>query len=221
MATPKKRHLRNNGYNTWADALAKKWNISRRELEQDDYDYRGFYNSNLAEAYNILADKIGTHFPDTYKLPTHPTFSYESIYSGRNGNIVGGHWQENPNALQRWTYQLSPDQVRNNWNIKRTLEYVGNAEDQGFRVTDKYGRVPIVDGAIAGGVLPAVTIRPKHKAGGSIQIAPSKRGTFTAAATKHGMGVQEFASRVLSNKDNYSPAMVKKANFARNASKWK
>lgn len=56
--------------------------------------------------------------------------------------------------------------------------------------------------------------------GGTIHIKPSKRGTFTAAATKHGMGVQEFASRVLANKDNYSPAMVKKANFARNASKW-
>ena len=62
--------------------------------------------------------------------------------------------------------------------------------------------------------------RNQKKDGGSIHIAPSKRGTFTAAATKHGMGVQEFASRVLRNKDNYSPAMVKKANFARNASKW-
>jgi hypothetical protein len=34
------------------------------------------------------------------------------------------------------------------------------------------------------------------------------------------MGVQEFASKVLANKDSYSPAMVKKANFARNAAKW-
>ena len=64
------------------------------------------------------------------------------------------------------------------------------------------------------------TNRSKKSAGGSIHIKPSKRGTFTAAATKHGMGVQEFASRVLRNKDSYSPAMVKKANFARNASKW-
>lgn len=56
--------------------------------------------------------------------------------------------------------------------------------------------------------------------GGSIHIKPSKRGTFTAAAKKYGMGVQEFASKVLANKDSYSPAMVKKANFARNASKW-
>lgn len=63
--------------------------------------------------------------------------------------------------------------------------------------------------------------KPEFKAGGSINIAPSKRGTFTAAATKHGMGVQSFASKVLSNKEDYSPAMVKKANFARNASKWK
>ncbi len=56
--------------------------------------------------------------------------------------------------------------------------------------------------------------------GGPIHIAKNKRGTFTAAATKHGMGVQEFAGHVLANKDKYSPAMVKKANFSRNAAKW-
>ena len=59
-----------------------------------------------------------------------------------------------------------------------------------------------------------------RKDGGSIHIAPSKRGTFTAAAKKHGKSVQAFASQVLANKENYSPAMVKKANFARNAAKW-
>lgn len=52
--------------------------------------------------------------------------------------------------------------------------------------------------------------------GGKIHIKPSKRGTFTAAAEKHGKSVQAFASQVLANKENYSPAMVKKANFARN-----
>ena len=56
--------------------------------------------------------------------------------------------------------------------------------------------------------------------GGSIHIDPSKEGTFTSAAKRRGMGVQEFASRVLSNKDDYSTAMVRKANFARNAAKW-
>lgn len=56
--------------------------------------------------------------------------------------------------------------------------------------------------------------------GGGIHIAKSKEGTFTAAATKHNMGVQEFANYVLSHPDKFSPAMRKKANFARNASKW-
>lgn len=61
----------------------------------------------------------------------------------------------------------------------------------------------------------------KYSKGGRIHIAPSKKGTFTAAASKHGMGVQEFASKVLANPEDYSPAMRKKANFAKNASKWK
>ena len=56
--------------------------------------------------------------------------------------------------------------------------------------------------------------------GGKIHIKPSKRGTFTAAAKRHGKSVQSFASQVLANKEDYSPAMVKKANFARNAAKW-
>lgn len=59
------------------------------------------------------------------------------------------------------------------------------------------------------------------KKGGEIYIKPSKRGTFTEAAKKRGQSVQGFASKVLANKDNYSPAMVKKAVFAHNAPKWK
>ena len=66
----------------------------------------------------------------------------------------------------------------------------------------------------------AINKQRNEKKAGGIHIAPSKRGTFTAAATKHNIGVQEFASKVLRNKDSYSPTMVKKANFARNASKW-
>lgn len=60
-----------------------------------------------------------------------------------------------------------------------------------------------------------------YRSGGSIHIKDSKKGTFTAAAKKRGQSVQGFASKVLANKDNYSPAMVKKAVFAHNAPKWK
>ena len=58
------------------------------------------------------------------------------------------------------------------------------------------------------------------KDGGSINIKPSRKGTFTAAAKRHGKGVQEFATHVLANKEDYSPAMVKKANFASNSRHW-
>ena len=61
----------------------------------------------------------------------------------------------------------------------------------------------------------------EYSDGGKIHIKKSKKGTFTKAATEHGMGVQEFANKVLANKDNYSSAMVKKANFAKNAAGWK
>ena len=54
-----------------------------------------------------------------------------------------------------------------------------------------------------------------------IKIKKSKKGTFTKAAKKRGMSVQGFAKLVLANKSKYSPSMVKKANFAKNSTKWK
>lgn len=57
--------------------------------------------------------------------------------------------------------------------------------------------------------------------GGPINIKRGNRGKFTASAKKAGMGVQEFAKHVLANKGDYSSTLVKRANFARNASKWK
>lgn len=53
-----------------------------------------------------------------------------------------------------------------------------------------------------------------------IHIKPSKRGSFTKMANKAGKSVQEEATSVLNN-PNASPAAKKKANFARNARKWK
>jgi hypothetical protein len=45
------------------------------------------------------------------------------------------------------------------------------------------------------------------------------KGTFSRAASRNDMGVQEYASKVL-NDPKASPELKKKANFARNASKW-
>lgn len=53
-----------------------------------------------------------------------------------------------------------------------------------------------------------------------IHIKPQNRGKFTAAAERAGMGVQEYANKIMRNPGNYSPTLVKRANFARNANKW-
>lgn len=55
---------------------------------------------------------------------------------------------------------------------------------------------------------------------GGISIDPKKRGTFKAQATKMGMSVQQAAKTILNAPEGkYSPAMRKKANFARNFAK--
>ena len=52
-----------------------------------------------------------------------------------------------------------------------------------------------------------------------IHIKPQNKGKFTAYAKSKGESVQEAASSVLANPDA-SSTLKKRANFARNASKW-
>lgn len=58
-----------------------------------------------------------------------------------------------------------------------------------------------------------------HKNGG-IHIKKENEGLFTNAAKRAGMGVQEYAQLILDNKENYTNTLIKRANFANNASKW-
>lgn len=59
-----------------------------------------------------------------------------------------------------------------------------------------------------------------RRGGGTIRIKPENRGKFTASAKRAGHGVQEHARSVLAS-DTASPLQKKRANFARNAAKWK
>lgn len=63
--------------------------------------------------------------------------------------------------------------------------------------------------------------RMRFAGGGKISIKPENRGKFTAWAENHNMGVQQAASHIMANKGSYSPTLVKRANFARNAAGWK
>lgn len=75
------------------------------------------------------------------------------------------------------------------------------------------GGMPMYEYAY-GGYMPEM-----YKEGG-IHIDPAKRGTFKAQATRMGMSVQEAANAILNAPEGkYSPAMRKKANFAKNFAK--
>ena len=62
---------------------------------------------------------------------------------------------------------------------------------------------------LTGGNLPLIA-----KSG--IHIKKKNRGKFTASAKEHGMGVQEYATKVLND-----PLQKKRAQFAKNAKKFK
>ena len=73
------------GFDSPTDALV-------HALNDNTYDYRGFYNENPDSSAD--AD---THWPDTYKTVWHPTFSRESKYSGKMSDynpkgLEGGSW---------------------------------------------------------------------------------------------------------------------------------
>lgn len=120
------------------------------------------------------------------------------------GSRVGYKTGEMPLDNLTW-YQRLPngrytmgEPVLPNKTIKYTTNLFPGYDDKVFWITDHYN----------------------YNSGKDIRIKKSKRGTFTKAAKQHGMSVQSFANRVLRNPSKYSAAMRKKANFARNASKW-
>jgi hypothetical protein len=89
-------------YNTPLTAEEEKafqsWAKSKgRDLTGDlpVYDMRGFWKGAGSQADN-------GHFPDTFKKPSHPTFSSESKYHGVDGN-EGGEWTDLGNG--KWSFK--------------------------------------------------------------------------------------------------------------------
>ena len=104
------------------------------------------------------------------------------------------------------------------WNLKPGAKYKGGGStfsgnawyrdggtnNPGFRALPDYVQNQILSNMAYGG----------------IQLDPAKKGTFKAQATRMGMGVQQAASSILNAPEGrYSPAMRKKANFAKNFAK--
>lgn len=148
------------------------------------------------------------------------------IFTTRTGGIAGNLMMPVPSV--NMNFSVTPSKApqlaalgRSNVRIPMIESPAYGSEDNGNNNNSlsTMQRVPTVED-ILGGYDKLFDTYNEFKNGGGIHIKKSKEGTFTAAAKKHHMGVQEFANRVLANPDNYSSAMRKKANFARNASHW-
>lgn len=210
------KHLYNinadGGYLKWKKEIAKHKGI---DIDNDKtYNYQAFFEEDPQRAWDMLKKDSEAHFTDKYKTVWHPTFSDESVYSGHKSKynpqgLVGEHWEGN-------TFRMSDSLYGSPVSLDERQQYLIDNEPNGASLLESDGALPVYDGIPWGGVLPEVIVTPQYSEGGSIHIAKNKRGTFKAQASRMGMSTQQAASHILANKDDYSPAMVKKAVFAHN-----
>ena len=163
--------------------------------------------------YNLDDPSKGIANIDTYNIRA----GLEGVQAGSGlgvwgvvGGAVLGDWASKAKAFTQKKHINKVNSAIDNKNRSDLAEFIQQSTD-----IDRNQLLQARANMITDNALSAIAAN-----GGPIYIKPSKRGTFTAAAKQRGMGVQEFANKVLANKDNYSSAMVKKANFARNAAKW-
>ena len=158
-------------YNTWKKLIHDYKGI---DVDNDNtYDYPSYYNNYTDEAWGILNDDPDAHFRDAYKTAYHPTFSNESIYSGiydkqhNPRGIVGGRWLESPDRF------IPSPSKRDVNSIRETANYVSVAEPNSLQIRDEYGRWPVIDGTVFGGVLPQVSVSPSVYSNGGplVQLA--------------------------------------------------
>ena len=88
----------------WAETIKRKRGID--VFNDSTYDYVSYYKENMAKAWEMAGGSPSSHFPDTYKTPSHPTFSNESRYS--QGPQIGGSWVNDstfqPSSVNRASY---------------------------------------------------------------------------------------------------------------------
>lgn len=89
------KNYRNWGFNTSDEALIY-------ALNNNTYDYRGYYNKYPNSSANAV-----THWTDEFKTVYHPTFSNESIYSGKKSEfnpkgLIGGYWKGETFIPAKW-----------------------------------------------------------------------------------------------------------------------
>lgn len=83
------------------------WAMLHQVPQSNDYDMRGFYAGMLtgdpAATTGMNPSDMQMHFNDKWKLPNHPSFSNESMYSR---GLLDPHWVANPAPYRDGTWGL-------------------------------------------------------------------------------------------------------------------
>lgn len=140
---------------TWLDQIADKkaqeWTqapmkplsadeVYAEMLNDPTYNYKTFYEGRPFMANAMLYAPAFAHFDDYAKTMYHPTFSNQSVYSGKVSDYnpygtVGGSWNE-----EGTEYTPSMSQLANYWNYNKTRNYLDHAEDHPVKINlPEYG----------------------------------------------------------------------------------
>lgn len=107
-------------YNTPLTATEQEdYNTKFSPGDSYDYDMQGYYKANPG----VEPNTPGTHYPDTYKKPNHPTFSDQSQYHGTDG-LQGGTWG---NEDGKDTFTPGPTNLQNH-GMEKLQEYFKRTE---------------------------------------------------------------------------------------------
>lgn len=104
----------------------QKWlTDNNRTQDLADYDMRGWWKENGKQSEN-------GHFTDQFKKPSHPTFSTDSQYNGKDG-YQGGEWKQiGPN----WQFKVGPTNQK--FRSKEDLQkYWAHGEGEGTLIDDR------------------------------------------------------------------------------------
>ena len=120
-------------FRRWYDHISKKKGLDPDPDGKDHYyDYRSFWKNEPELASKMMYGNAEAHFTDKYKLPGHPTFSDESIYS--NEDTPGGRWIEHDGIM----YYEPSSYTKNYFNrTKRYLSGSGEGVVEEFNSGDK------------------------------------------------------------------------------------
>lgn len=126
-------------FQEWSQAMKGKYPWLELNSQKAGYDYERYFNENYEDAVARLNEAEARHFTDKYKLPNHPTFSDESIYS--RGPSYGGTWTKDdkfvPSVINTQQYPKVYDQNRT-YTEEEIYDRLKHRFDEGGPKQNKY-----------------------------------------------------------------------------------